>query len=285
MDFLAEINEYDSHCYVGRWLSRFGWVTHRRLGEGPGLVVIPGIASTYRGYAPILNRLSRSFETVVFDYPGEHRDDESDLSAIRHENLVENLLGLVDHLELDRPSLFGPSFGSTILLGALIQAPGRFGRSVTQGGFVHRKLGPLERLALSIGRRIPGTLAAVPFRKSVLALKNRAGFQGNAEKSWPIYLEQNGFTPIGPLAQRLDLVADLDLRPKLSDVTTEVLALQGSEDRVIGRSEWEVLCRAVPRAEGRLLEGVGHQPHFTHPERLASIIEEWVSPDRVAKPC
>ena len=235
MNFRDEINDYDSHCRVGHWRSRFGWITYRTLGHGPGLVVIPGIASTYRGYAPILNRLARTFQTVVFDYPGEHRDDESDLSKIRHKNLVENLLELVDHLELDRPSLFGPSFGSTILLGALIEAPQRFGRSVTHGGFVHRKLGPLERLALSVGRRFPGTLAAVPFRRSVLAWKNHAAFQGEAEASWPIYLEQNGLTPTGPLAQRLDLVADLDLRPKLSGVTTEVLALQGSEDRVIGR--------------------------------------------------
>ena len=47
-------------------------MTYRVLGNGPPLIVVPGIASTYRTYAFLLNRLAERFRTVVYDYPGEH---------------------------------------------------------------------------------------------------------------------------------------------------------------------------------------------------------------------
>ena len=276
LDFRSEITAYNANARISRWRSPTGWVTYRRLGTGPGLVVVPGIASTYRGYAALLNRLSLSFQTIIFDYPGDNPEDESNLSTITHQHLIGNLIGLADYLGLEQPTLFGPSFGSTVLLGALIEAPGRFGRSVTQGGFARRVLGPLERLAFAIGRRIPGTLARVPLRSRVLAIKNLASFRGEAEDRWPIYIDENGMTPIGPLAHRLDLVARIDLRERLRGVATEVLALQGADDHVIPIADWRELCQSLGNVEGLLLKGVGHQPHFTGPEQLAAIIENWV---------
>ena len=50
-------------------------MTYRTLGHGPPLFLIPGIASTYRVYALLLNRLAEHFRTILYDYPGEHADD------------------------------------------------------------------------------------------------------------------------------------------------------------------------------------------------------------------
>src|SRR5206468_2287474 len=122
----------------------------------PPLILIPGIAATYRGYALALNRLAGRFRTVVYDYPGEHHDDGARLGRITHEHLVDDLFGLIEHLRLGRAFLFGPSFGSTIVFRALHREPRRFPKAAVQGGFAHRKYTPAERLALMIGRRFPG---------------------------------------------------------------------------------------------------------------------------------
>src|SRR5206468_1859540 len=67
-DFRAEVAAYDRAAEVATWAGHRHRMTYRTLGQGPPLIVIPGIAATYRGYALMLNRLAGRFRTVVFDY-------------------------------------------------------------------------------------------------------------------------------------------------------------------------------------------------------------------------
>ena len=50
------------------------------------------------------------------------------------------------------------------------------------------------------------------------------------------------------------------------EIPTEVLLIQGNEDRIVARRYFEQLKAALPRAEGVILPTVGHQPHLTHAE-------------------
>lgn len=277
-DFRAEVAAYDARARVGRWDGPRYRMTYRVLGEGPPLVLIPGIASTYRGYALTLNRLAERFKTVVYDYPGEHRGDGARLGKIGHDDLVDDVFGLLDHLNAGRAFLVGPSFGSTITLRALHREPRRFPKAVLQGAFARRRFSPAERVALRLGRLVPGTTSRLPFRRTVLSYNSRMYFPDIIADRWGYYLEQNGLTPIAPLSHRLDLVARLDLRPLLGQIRTEVLILQGNEDRIVPRSHFEELCAALPNARGVVMPMVGHQPHFTHGEGLAQAVVEWCLP-------
>jgi 3-oxoadipate enol-lactonase/4-carboxymuconolactone decarboxylase len=277
-DFRAEVAAYDRLAGVGRWEGPRYRMTYRVLGQGPPLILAPGIASTYRGYALLLNRLSARFRTVVYDYPGEHADDGARLRRITHGDLVDDVFGLIDHLRIGRSFLFGPSFGSTIVLGALLREPRRFPRAALQGGFARRRFTGAERLALRMGRWVPGTTDRLPLREAVLAWNNKSHFPTLIADRWPLYLEQNGLTPIASLAQRLDLLARLDLRPQLGQVPTEIILLQGNEDRIVARAHFDELCAGLPKAQGVIMPQVGHQPHYTHAEALAQVIGEFLLP-------
>jgi pimeloyl-ACP methyl ester carboxylesterase len=277
-DFRAEVAAYDRAAEVGVWQGPRHQMTYRTLGEGPPLILVPGIAATYRVYALTLNRLSERFRTILFDYPGEHRDDGSRLGKITFEHLVDDLFGLIEHLRLGRVFLFGPSFGSTITLSALHREPRRFPRAVVQGAFARRRFTVPERAALRFGRLLPGTVSRLPLRETILAYNSKSHFPAIVEDRWAYYLEQNGETPLAPLAHRLDLVSRLDLRTILSEIPTEILLLQGKEDRIIARSNFDELRRALPKAEAVIMPQVGHQPHFTHAEALASAIGEFLLP-------
>jgi pimeloyl-ACP methyl ester carboxylesterase len=277
-DFRAAVAAYDRDAQVGVWEGPRYRMTYRVLGQGPPLILIPGIASTYRGYALTLNTLAARFRTVVYDYPGEHPDDGARLGRISHEHLVDDLFGLIDHLNLGRVFLVGLSFGSTITLRALHREPRRFPKAVVQGAFARRKFAPAERLALLVGRRIPGTSARLPLRRSVLAYNSKAEFPAVIADRWPYYLEQNGLTPIAAMAHRVELLTRLDLRPILPEVSTEVLLLQGNEDRIVPRRFFDELKAALPRAEAVIMPQVGHQPHYTHAEALAQAIGDWLLP-------
>lgn len=277
-DFRAEVLQYDLAAEVGQWNGPRYRMTYRILGEGPPLFLIPGIASTYRTFALLLNRLSEHFRTVVYDYPGEHADDGARLSRIGHDDLVDDVFGLIDHLNVGRAFLVGISFGSTIALKALHREPRRFPRAVLQGAFAHREFTVAERWALRVGRLFPGTTAQIPLRRTILTYNGRLEFPAIIEDRWEYNLEQNGLTPIRSLAHRASMVSRLDLRPILAEIPTEILLLQGNEDRIISRRVFEELKAALPHAEAAILPTVGHQPQMTHAELLAQLIHEWLLP-------
>lgn len=277
-DFRAEVAAYDRDARAEIWDGPRYRMRYRVLGQGPPLILVPGIASTYRGYALTLNRLASRFRTILYDYPGEHPDDASKLGRITHDHLVDDVFGLIDHLNLGRVFLVGPSFGSTIVLRCLHREPRRFPKAVVQGAFARRRFTTAERLALLVGRRIPGTTSCLPFHERVLTYNNRNHFPAILDDRWSFYLEQNGLTPIAALAHRLDLVARLDLRPILPEIPTPVLLLQGNEDRIVPHRCFEELQQALPAAEGVIMPLVGHQPHYTHAEALAQVIADWLLP-------
>lgn len=277
-NFRKEVEAYDRDATVGSWAGPRYRMTYRVLGQGPPLIVVPGIAATYRVYALTLNRLAARFRTIVYDYPGENRGDTARLGRITHEHLIDDLFGLIDHLNLGRVFLFGPSFGSTITLRALHREPRRFPKAVVQGAFAHRRFTPAERFALWFGRRMPGKVANLPLRKTILSYNSRCHFPNILNDRWEHYLEQNSLTPIAPLAHRLDLIAQLDLRPILREIPTEILLLHGNEDRIIPRRHFDELRSSLRNAQAVIMPLVGHQPHYTHGEALAGAITEYLLP-------
>jgi pimeloyl-ACP methyl ester carboxylesterase len=253
-------------------------MTYRVLGEGPPLVVVPGIASTYEVYALLCNQLAARFRTILYDYPGEHPDDAADLAEITHDHLVDDLFGLIEHLRIGRAFLAGLSFGSTVVLKALYGEPRRFPRAAVQGAFAHRDFTWPERWALRLGRSLSGPLARLPFRTAILTYNTKAEFPAILEDRWRFYLEKNGQTPIRSLAHRAGLLTKLDLRPILSDIPNEILLCAGNEDRIVSRRYFDDLKGLLPYAEGVIMPTVGHEPHLTHAEVLARLIGDWLLP-------
>ena len=91
---------FDAEAETGRRDGPRYRLTYRIKGDGPPLFVLPGIASTYQIYAIVLNQLSFRFRTIIYDYPGEHPDDGARLKRITHDNLVDDVFGLIDHLNV-----------------------------------------------------------------------------------------------------------------------------------------------------------------------------------------
>src|SRR5262245_54422131 len=99
-DFRRAIEDYDRAAKVGHLDGPRYRMTYRVLGQGPPLILSPGIASTYRAYALLLNTLASRFRTIVYDYPGEVPGDGARLGRIGHDDLVDDVFALIDHLRL-----------------------------------------------------------------------------------------------------------------------------------------------------------------------------------------
>ena len=148
-----------------------------------------------------------------------------------------------------------------------------------QGAFARRQFTPAERLALFLGRRIPGAVARLPLRRDG-PRRTTAGRISPAiiDDRWPYYLEQNGLTPIEALAHRTSLVTRLDLRPILPEIGSDLLLIQGNEDRIVPHRFFEELKALLPGAESVIMPHGRPHPHLTHAEMLAQVIGDWLLP-------
>src|SRR5262249_19248944 len=132
--------------HTGRYRMRFAtW------GGGPPLVIIHGMADAPRGFAMVMQQLAPRFTCIAYDLPNG-RDDSATLGAYRHRHHADDLLALINHLKLERVSLLGSSFGTTVALAALARAPERFSKCVLKSAFARRPLKWYERLGSRQGR-------------------------------------------------------------------------------------------------------------------------------------
>jgi len=84
---------------------------YREWGEGPPLVVIPGLAGGFGLLGPLARLLSAHFRVISYQLRGE-----DDCFALRRrfdlQDLVADLAEFLDWHYLERPALLGVSFGA-----------------------------------------------------------------------------------------------------------------------------------------------------------------------------
>ncbi len=276
--FAEEIAAYERSATVEVWEGPAFPVTYRALGAGPTLLLCPGIAASHRSQAALLNRWATRFQTVIVDYPGQDPGQDLDLRAITHQQIGAILPALIGARNLGPAHLVGISFGSTVVLRALAEAEIQdttflyADRAALQGGFAHRPLRAVERLALMVGRRFRGRVGDLPLNRIAVHWTQRHFFRGLDNGAWETYTLENCVTPIAALAHRLDLLGSLDLRMHLDAIRPEVFLLHGACDPLVPVTSYHLLQDRLLKSRGRLFPEAGHQLHYTHAAEMARVI-------------
>jgi pimeloyl-ACP methyl ester carboxylesterase len=271
-----EVAAYRANAEAGVWRGPRYAMNYRVQGTGPALVIAPGFSDGPDGYSLLVNQLAKHFRTILYRYPGSVSNDGARLSRFHHSELVDDLIGFVDHLELAPANVLGISFGTSIVLGALHRASDRFRKVVLQGPLGRRRYTPAERLGLWLGRRVPRFLRRLPLRDRVLLWNHAPEFGRPVRDRWVLYRDQNFETPVTALAHRAALLAECDLTPYLPAMPHEVLVLRGNEDRMAPKAWYQQLTTQLPRARGCVLPVAGHLLHYTHVERVAEMMTEFL---------
>lgn len=261
-------------CDTGRYLMPYySW------GEGPPLMFVHGVGDNSLSFLRPIARLSAHFRCIAYDLPSGHGDG-AHLRRYTHDDLVSDVWALLDHVGLRQSYLLGSSFGSTVVLRAMREGPERIPRAILQGGLAHRPLRRAERWLASLGRFLPGSVGGLPLREKVLLKAVGGGFKEQCPDVWAHFLDCSGRARLAAFAGQVHMLRDLDLRPILPQVCQPVLLISGDQDHVVPRSYDDVLLHGLPNAGRVVLEGCGHVPSYTHPEVLAEVIRQFLTPPR-----
>jgi pimeloyl-ACP methyl ester carboxylesterase len=246
-------------------------------GDAPRtLVVVHGLCDQARSFAMVMARLVDDFRCVAIELPNG-KDDDATLGTYRHEDFPRDLIGLLNHLKLERVDLLGSSFGSTIALRTASVAPERVNRVVLQGGFARRPLIRIERGLARLGRYWPWRMGQLPIRDTVMRKLESPAFVTAPPDIFDFLLGNSGQTPVRAASRRALILDKLDLRPKLSNVGCPVLMIGGDRDTIVPRRYEAEVEAGVPNVRRVEFAPCGHYPQYTHPLAMADEMRKFLT--------
>ncbi|MGH9748316.1 MAG: alpha/beta fold hydrolase [Candidatus Polarisedimenticolia bacterium] len=100
-------------------------LNYRQAGEGPDLVLVHGLGANHAFWRlDVLLPLARRFRVTVYDLRG-HGYSGMPSSGYTSADLAGDLVGLLDHLGIERAPVAGHSFGGVVALHAALRNPER----------------------------------------------------------------------------------------------------------------------------------------------------------------
>jgi pimeloyl-ACP methyl ester carboxylesterase len=256
-------------------------VNYQEWGNGPPLVLIPGLAGGYGLLGPLAKLLACRFRVISYQLRGEE-----DCFALRRRfdlsDLVADLAEFLDWHGLESPILMGVSFGGVLALEFAARFGHRLERLIVQGAGARYENGLLPRVAGAVLSRFP-LPADNPFINQFFNL-----LFGGKQKPGPMVefvTRQCWQTDQSMMAYRLRLLENYDIGSRLQRIRVPTLVLTGQRDLLVSEESINELAAGLPNAEVCSLQGCGHLAFVTHSQLVAKEVERFIqrfSPESTA---
>jgi pimeloyl-ACP methyl ester carboxylesterase len=242
-------------------------------GEGPPLVLVPGLAGGFELLGPLARLLARQFRVISYQLRGE-----DDCFALRRrfglQDLVEDLAEFLDWHGLESPAVLGVSFGGVLAMEFAARFPYRLQQLVIQGAGARFERGLLQRIAGAVLTRYP-LPSDNPFVNQFFNL-----LFGGRQKPGPLFqfvTRQCWQTDQSVMAHRFRLVERFDMEGRLERIRVPTLILAGDRDLLVSEASLKQLYHGVPQSKLVRLPGCGHLAFVTQPDRVAQEVESFLT--------
>jgi pimeloyl-ACP methyl ester carboxylesterase len=246
---------------------------YREWGEGPPLVLVPGLAGGFELLGPLARLLARDYRVISYQLRGE-----DDCFALRQHfglrDLVDDLAEFLSWQGLESPAVMGVSFGGVLALELAARFPHRLRQLIVQGAGARYEHGLLQQVAGTILSRYP-LPSDNPFVNQFFNL-----LFGRRQKPGPLFqfvTRQCWQTDQGVMAHRLRLVEQFDMEGRLERIRVPTLILAGDRDLLVSERSLSFLCEGIPQCRLTRLKGAGHLAFVTEPQRVAQEVRQFLS--------
>lgn len=246
-------------------------VNFREWGEGPPLVLVPGLAGGFELLGPLAKLLSRNHRVISYQLRGE-----DDCFALRRpfdlDDLVGDLAEFLDWHCLERPSLMGVSFGGVLALEFAAKNPSRISKLIVQGTGARFEGGLMQQVAGTVLSRFP-LPADSPFINQFFNLLFGGKPQGPV---FEFVTRQCWQTDQSMMAHRFRLAEQFNLGKRLQRIRMPSLILTGERDLLVSEKSLKALEDGLPNSRSVRLPDCGHLAFVTQPERVAAEVRHFL---------
>ena len=239
------------------------------VGRGEPIVVVPGLAGGWKLLTPLARALAKNHRVILYNYRDEY-DSLSNRLATRIGDHARDLDGLINALGLERPTLFGVSFGGAVALEYAVDHPARVGRLVVSGMEAQFRASVGSTIARRVLERFP-LPADNPFVNQFFNLLH-AGRSDSGQIS-EFVVDRCWATDQGVMARRLAMLESFDVADRLWRLDMDTLILAGSRDVVVPPGRQRALAASIPGAHYEVMAGAGHVGFLTHSAEAARQVD------------
>ena len=239
------------------------------IGRGEPIVLVPGLAGGWKILAPLARKLAKRHRVFLYGYRDE-LDPLSGRPALRVADHARDLSGLLGALGLERPTVFGISFGGAVALEMAVEEPQRLGRLILSGVEARFRSTLASTIALRVLERYP-LPGDNPFVNQFFNL-----FHGSKPEPGPLprfLVERCWETDQGVMARRLRMLEQFDVTDRLWRLDVPTLQIAGSKDVVVPVARQKALASQLAGARFEQVEGAGHVGFLTHAAAFAEQVE------------
>jgi pimeloyl-ACP methyl ester carboxylesterase len=235
-------------------------------GDGPLLVSLPGLDGTGELFYKQAPGLAERYSVVLTRLPDE--------GGFTYRDLADDVAGIIRELGRERAVVVGESFGGTVALWFALLHPDMVERLVIINSFARFRKRALLWMGLGLAHSAPrGFVWMVRWTGNSIGLlldgvgrKDRRRFH-EAVRS----IKPEGY------ARRLELIRDLDIASRVSEIKAPTLFIAGGRDLLVpSAKEAAAMAARMPNAAVRVVAGAGHACLLGDKVSISGLLGEWL---------
>src|SRR3989338_5931801 len=239
---------------------------YRITGKGKPIIFVHGWTMNSLVWKYQSDELAKDFQVIAVDLRGHGKSEIPPFPPLSKgggggfDKFVNDLKELVDFLSIEKFTLVGWSMASFIIARYYFKYPKDIDKLIFISGtpkFLSENDSSYGKLFIS-GERTddskPSEIESLMFNED--------------------------FPPSSDVVlQTLNSLLKDDIRDNLNDIKVPTLIIHGSIDKICPVGAGRYMAKKIPDSKLIILEGVGHAPFLTQPERVNKEIKEFIATD------
>ena len=251
-------------------------IHYERSGKGfPLLLIHAGIADS-RMWEPQAKAFAADFDPIRPDLRGY---GDSELPPVSY-SMRADLVGLLDHLGVDRAHVVGCSMGGTVALDLAVKYPARVARLVLVGsGVSGSNLGQADSALFADVEAADkaGDMDAVNRAEVRLWVDGPRRPEGSAPAAVrDLVLDMNGRALRSDFASAPHQELEPPAIGRLHEVAAPTLVIVGDEDLPPAAANANVITSKIPGSRTVVIKGAAHLPSLERPEDFNRVVLDFL---------
>ena len=259
-------------------------------GRGEPLILTAGMGGDHRSWFPQMRDFARHFTVITFDGRGIGKTDRPS-GLYSFGTLAADVIGLLDHLSLDRAHILGESLGGIVAQEVAIGYPQRVRKLILANTSVGRGADMQVHPALMKAYGGPEGATEATFdpskvnvgkaMRAMIALSfNSRIYRLGMMLMATLYVKPSAFKGMAERIQAISAHSTLD---RLQLIQSPTLVITGTGDRIVPPAMSDILVSRIPNARLVKVEGGSHALHVEMKRRFnREVLDFLVPPESVS---
>ena len=242
------------------------------MGQGEPLLLHHGYTASRVNWMPVAERLKDLYQIILMECRGTGESEHTQ-SGYEIAQYALDVVGLLDHLALERVAFAGHSMGGGIGFQLGVHHSARLTKLILKAAIPSGGIGPYsqELLDQQLAARRRGDrtffLNRYHQRRTLAELEDDDWFEDRVNHLMTI--------SDGHLAGGLETMSNLNLTTQLDNLTTPTLVIAGSGDGLLNANLQDY--QRLPNADLAVLSRVGHEVAVHAPDAVAEAIDKFMT--------